>query len=59
MERGHQKDIIDRFEDFLQSHEIVAKLPAILRPNGPLGQYIPRNFEAKDIAVPLAATGTF
>lgn len=59
MERGHQKDTIDRFEDFLQSHEIVAKLPAILRPNGPLGHYIPRNFEAKDIAVPLAATGTF
>ncbi|XP_028128251.1 uncharacterized protein LOC114324584 [Diabrotica virgifera virgifera] len=55
--KGLQKDVLDQFEDFLQSHNIVARAPAILKPNGPLGQYIPRSFQPADLTVPLAATG--
>ncbi|CAG9860639.1 unnamed protein product [Phyllotreta striolata] len=57
VERGNQRDVLDRFEDFLQSHEIVAKLPGLLRPDGPFGQFIPRSFEARDISLPLAPRG--
>nr|CAH7742902.1 unnamed protein product [Callosobruchus chinensis] len=55
--RGLQKDILDRFEDFLQSHDVVAKAPSFLRPDGPFGKYVPRTFQASDLSVPLAASG--
>ncbi|KAK9890827.1 hypothetical protein WA026_012173 [Henosepilachna vigintioctopunctata] len=56
-ERGLSKDIMDKFEDFLQSHELVAKVPEILRSDGPLGSLVPRGFQPEDLSVPLAATG--
>ncbi|XP_057652281.1 uncharacterized protein LOC130891502 [Diorhabda carinulata] len=52
-----EKDILEKFEDFLQSHTVVAKAPALLRPDGPLKEYIPRTFQATQASVPLAATG--
>ncbi|KAG5893951.1 hypothetical protein JTB14_009698 [Gonioctena quinquepunctata] len=55
--RGLQKDILEGFEDFLQSHDLIASAPAILRPDGPLGKYVPRTFQPTDITVPLATTG--
>lgn len=56
-QRGVAKDIFDKFEDFLQSHELVAKVPTILKREGPLGFFLPRSFQAEDLKVPLAATG--
>ncbi|CAG9817455.1 unnamed protein product [Phaedon cochleariae] len=35
--RGLQKDILESFEDFLQTHDLVAKVPSLLRPDGPFG----------------------
>lgn len=57
-QRGMAEDIFDKFEDFLQSHELVAKAPEILRAEGPLGSLLPRSFTPQDVQVPLAATGT-
>lgn len=56
-ERGLANDIFERFEDFLQTHELLAKAPAILSPAGPLGGLVPRGFKTEDLKVPLAATG--
>lgn len=50
--------MFDTFEDFLQSHDLVAKVPQILRKDGPLGSLIPRSIQPEDVSVPLAATGT-
>nr|XP_023024688.1 uncharacterized protein LOC111512767 [Leptinotarsa decemlineata] len=55
--RNLQKDILEKFEDFLQSHDIVVSAPALLQPDGPLGKYVPRTFQPTDITVPLATTG--
>lgn len=54
-----QDDIFEKFENFLQSHDLVAKAPLILSPSGPLGALVPRSFQPEDIKVPLAATGKF
>lgn len=56
-EQRGSADIFDSFEDFLQSHTLVAKVPQILRADGPLGSLVPRSFQAEDLSVPLAATG--
>ncbi|KAL3267847.1 hypothetical protein HHI36_006988 [Cryptolaemus montrouzieri] len=56
-QRGISEDIVDKFEDFIQSHELVAKVPQILRTDGPLGSLMPRGFQAEDLKVPLAVTG--
>lgn len=56
-QRGLSDDILDKFEDFIQSHELVAKVPQILRNDGPLGSLVPRGFQAEDLKVPLAVTG--
>lgn len=48
---------MERFEDFLQSHNIVARTPVFLRPDGPFGIYVPRTFQPTEVTVPLAATG--
>ncbi|KAH1009419.1 hypothetical protein HUJ04_001778 [Dendroctonus ponderosae] len=55
--RGLEEDIFEKFEDFLQTHELVAKPPAILNPNGPLGSLVPRSFQPEELKVPLAVTG--
>ncbi|KAL1498045.1 hypothetical protein ABEB36_008905 [Hypothenemus hampei] len=55
--RGLEEDIFEKFEDFLQSHDLVAKPPVILNPHGPLGSLIPRSFTPEELRVPLAATG--
>lgn len=51
-------DIFDKFEDFLQSHEVVAKVPEILKLTGPFASFLPRSFQPEDVSVPLAATGS-
>lgn len=56
-QRGLSDDILDRFDTFLQNHDLVANVPSILKPEGPLGSLIPRSFQAEDLSVPLAATG--
>lgn len=56
-ERGMPADIFDRFEDFLQTHDLVARVPEILKPSGPFGSFLPRSFQPEDLSVPLAATG--
>nr|CAH7742901.1 unnamed protein product [Callosobruchus chinensis] len=56
-ERGFSEDIFDKFDDFLQTHDLVAKAPTILKKTGPLASLIPRSFEAQDLKVPLAVTG--
>ncbi|XP_025836417.1 uncharacterized protein LOC108734494, partial [Agrilus planipennis] len=56
-ERSNPADIFDKFEDFLQSHDVVAKVPEILRPTGPLAELLPRSFQPTDLSVPMAATG--
>ncbi|XP_044755182.1 uncharacterized protein LOC123314128 [Coccinella septempunctata] len=56
-QRGMSDDILDKFEDFIQSHELVARVPQILRNDGPLGSLLPRSFQAEDLKVPLAVTG--
>lgn len=48
---------MDKFETFLQTHDLVASVPAFLRPDGPLSNLIPRSFQPDDVTVPLAATG--
>ncbi|XP_050305027.1 uncharacterized protein LOC126742418 [Anthonomus grandis grandis] len=55
--RGLEEDIFDKFEDFLQTHEVVAKPPTLLSHEGPLGHLVPRSFQAEELKVPLAATG--
>ncbi|CAG9760743.1 unnamed protein product [Ceutorhynchus assimilis] len=55
--RGLEEDIFENFEDFLQTHELVAKPPALLKPEGPLGDLLPRSFQAEELKVPLASTG--
>ncbi|KAJ8910698.1 hypothetical protein NQ315_002025 [Exocentrus adspersus] len=57
VERGLSQDIFEKFENFLQNHDLLAKSPLILNPTGPLGSLIPRSFQPSDIKVPLAATG--
>lgn len=52
-----QNDVLDNFEDFLQSHDIMATLPAALRADGQFGMYVPRTFGPTEVTVPLAATG--
>lgn len=49
--------MFDKFENFLQSHDLVAKVPSILRADGPLGNLIPRKLQPEHLQVPLAATG--
>ncbi|CAH1966051.1 unnamed protein product [Acanthoscelides obtectus] len=56
-ERGFSEDIFDKFDDFLQTHDLVAKAPTILKKTGPLASLVPRSFEAQDLKVPLAVTG--
>ncbi|KAF2886387.1 hypothetical protein ILUMI_19786, partial [Ignelater luminosus] len=51
------KDVLDVFEDFIQSHKIVAKVPAVLKLDGPLKDFLPRSFRPEVLSVPLAATG--
>lgn len=58
-ERGAPEDIFDKFEDFLQSHELVAKVPQVLQPGGFLGGLVPRNLQPESVKVPLAVTGNF
>ncbi|KAI4461713.1 hypothetical protein MML48_5g00010395 [Holotrichia oblita] len=55
--RSIHEDVLDKFETFLQTHDLVAKVPEFLRPEGPLGNLIPRSFQPDDVTVPLAATG--
>ncbi|XP_060529350.1 uncharacterized protein LOC132703852 [Cylas formicarius] len=57
MQRGLDRDVLDSFEDFLQSHNLVANVPGLLRPDGPFGKLVPRTFQPEPIQVPLAATG--
>ncbi|XP_056635939.1 uncharacterized protein LOC130444684 [Diorhabda sublineata] len=45
--RGFSNDIFERFEDFLQSHDLVMSAP----------EFLPRSLDTKDIRVPLAVTG--
>ncbi|KAF5305229.1 hypothetical protein FQR65_LT07768 [Abscondita terminalis] len=56
-ERSNMKDVFDAFEDFIQSHRLVAKVPEILRLDGPLGSLVPRSFRPEELSVPLANTG--
>ncbi|XP_028128252.2 uncharacterized protein LOC114324585 [Diabrotica virgifera virgifera] len=46
-ERGFSDDIFEKFEDFLQSHELVMSAP----------EFLPRSLDTKEIRVPLAVTG--
>ncbi|XP_066154128.1 uncharacterized protein [Euwallacea fornicatus] len=55
--RGIEGDVFEKFEDFLQTHELVVNPPAILNPSGPLGTLVPRSFEPEELRVPLAVTG--
>lgn len=57
-QRGQSEDIFDKFEDFLQTHDVVARVPDALRPTGLLGDLVPRNLQPEDVKIPLAATGT-
>lgn len=52
-----KNDVIEKFEDFLQSYNVVARTPAFLRPDGPFGMYVPRTFQPTEVSVPLAASG--
>ncbi|KAJ8926664.1 hypothetical protein NQ314_020943 [Rhamnusium bicolor] len=56
-DKNLQNDIFEKFEDFLQTHNLIAKAPSILSPDGPLGSYVSRHFQPTDISVPLAVTG--
>jgi hypothetical protein len=56
-QRGPGADVFDKFEDFLQSHELVAKVPQVLQPGGILGGLVPRSLQPEDVKVPLAVTG--
>ncbi|KAK5644655.1 hypothetical protein RI129_005955 [Pyrocoelia pectoralis] len=56
-ERSGTRDVFDVFEDFIQSHQLVARVPQILRMDGPLGSLLPRAFKPEDLSVPLASTG--
>ncbi|XP_044271484.1 uncharacterized protein LOC123015675 [Tribolium madens] len=56
-ERGAPEDIFDKFEDFLQSHDVVAKVPQVLQPGGFLGGLVPRSLQPEEVKVPLAVTG--
>ncbi|KAL1498046.1 hypothetical protein ABEB36_008906 [Hypothenemus hampei] len=54
---GFEK-ILDRFDDFLNGHNLLIKLPSALTSEGPLTRFIPRSFLQSDpIQVPLSATG--
>ncbi|XP_060529162.1 uncharacterized protein LOC132703740 [Cylas formicarius] len=56
-ERSLASDVFDKFEDFIQTHELVAKPPSILSSDGPLGSLVPRSFHPEELKVPLAETG--
>nr|XP_022918591.1 uncharacterized protein LOC111427605 [Onthophagus taurus] len=56
-QRGMSEDILDRFETFLQTHDIIAQVPEVLRPSGPLASLLPRSFQPENLQMPLAATG--
>ncbi|CAG9817456.1 unnamed protein product [Phaedon cochleariae] len=57
-ERGFSNDIFEKFEDFLQSHDLLMKAPALLTDKGSeIADLVPRSFVADDIKVPLAVTG--
>ncbi|XP_063920788.1 uncharacterized protein LOC135135624 [Zophobas morio] len=56
-ERGVSADVFDKFEDFLQSHDLVAKVPQVLQPGGILGGLVPRSMQPENVRVPLAVTG--
>ncbi|RZC37776.1 uncharacterized protein BDFB_010888 [Asbolus verrucosus] len=56
-QRGVAEDIFDKFEDFLQSHDVVARVPDIFKPGGVLGKLVPRSLQPEDVRVPLAVTG--
>ncbi|XP_066261094.1 uncharacterized protein [Euwallacea similis] len=52
------ESILDRFDNFLQGHNLLAKVPSVLRAEGPLTSLVPRSFlQAEPIQVPLSATG--
>lgn len=60
LQKGRKtEDIFEEFENFIQSHELVAKAPSILNRDGPLGSFVPRGFQPDDLTIPLASTGLF
>ncbi|KAJ8926662.1 hypothetical protein NQ314_020941, partial [Rhamnusium bicolor] len=51
-----KKTFFEKFENFLQTHDMIVKAPTILSLEGPLGNLIPRSFQPEDIKIPLAVT---
>ncbi|XP_023024687.2 uncharacterized protein [Leptinotarsa decemlineata] len=57
-DRGFSDDIFEKFEDFLQTHNLVVRAPAFLRDrDSHTDSLIPRSFQAQNLEVPLAVTG--
>ncbi|CAG9760742.1 unnamed protein product [Ceutorhynchus assimilis] len=58
-DRSFEKNnILDRFDNFLLGHNLIAKVPSVLSSDGPLTSLVPRSFlQSQPIEVPLSATG--